>query len=250
MAENQDIIRFVVLAAPRTGSNWLCSMLNSHPEVLCHHEIFNPEGIHYALDHRQGDLNLGTLADRAHAPLSLLERLWRQNFGKRAVGFKLNRGQDSAVFQHVLSNTEIRKVVIRRKNRIKTYVSEMVAESTGRWESYDFSASGQSGFTIKVELASLLQHIALNQRYYDEIDHALTSTRQPYLEVIYEDLMHEEEWKRILNFLDVSLLHSSLKPGTKKQNSNDLRTLISNYAEIEAALEGFDLLPELHALSF
>ena len=36
--------RFVILAAPRSGSNLLCTLLNSHPEILCHHEVFNPVG--------------------------------------------------------------------------------------------------------------------------------------------------------------------------------------------------------------
>ena len=36
--------RFVILAAPRSGSNLLCTLLDSHPEILCHHEVFNPVG--------------------------------------------------------------------------------------------------------------------------------------------------------------------------------------------------------------
>ena len=37
--------RFVILAARRSGSNLLCSLLGSHPHVRCHHELFNPNGI-------------------------------------------------------------------------------------------------------------------------------------------------------------------------------------------------------------
>jgi len=33
--------RFVILNAARTAAI-ICTLLNSHPEVLCHHEIFNP----------------------------------------------------------------------------------------------------------------------------------------------------------------------------------------------------------------
>ena len=56
--------RFVILAAPRSGSNQLCTLLNSHPEILCHHEVYNPSAIFYALEYRGGSLDLGTIDDR------------------------------------------------------------------------------------------------------------------------------------------------------------------------------------------
>lgn len=61
--------RFVILAASRTGSNMLCAILDWHPAVLCHHELFNPTGIYYALPLRDGDFSLGTLP-RCMSPVS------------------------------------------------------------------------------------------------------------------------------------------------------------------------------------
>ena len=68
--------RFVILSVPRAGSNLLCTLLNSHPEVLCHHEVFNPRGIFYALTHRDGSFSVGSVAERQRDPLGFLERLW------------------------------------------------------------------------------------------------------------------------------------------------------------------------------
>ena len=67
-----EAVRFAIVAAPRTGSNMLCTMLNAHPEILCHHEIFNPAGIHYALDHRDGQFELGSMAERDRYPTAFL----------------------------------------------------------------------------------------------------------------------------------------------------------------------------------
>ena len=36
----------------------LCTLLGSHPEILCHHEVFNPSGIFYALYYRDGRIDL------------------------------------------------------------------------------------------------------------------------------------------------------------------------------------------------
>ena len=80
--------RFVILAAPRTGSNLLCTMLNGHAEILCHHEIFNPHGIFYSWDRRVGSIDLGTLEERRRDPIGFLDRVWENGDGHRAVGFK------------------------------------------------------------------------------------------------------------------------------------------------------------------
>lgn len=251
MSADLPDIRFVIFAAPRTGSNWVCSMLNSHPEVLCHHEIFNPEGMHYALDHRGGDLDLGTPEERERAPLAVLERLWRAHFGKRAVGFKLNRGQSRAASEAVLSDARVRKVILARRNKVKTYVSEMIARRTGRWESYDLPRGQRTrppSVKLEVEARALFEHVALNESYYAGLRGALDAAGQTYLTCAYEDLLRSRgEWARLLAFIGVST-RAELRAGTSKQNPSDLRDLVSNFAELEAALRGTELEPSLRSL--
>jgi LPS sulfotransferase NodH len=238
--------RFLIVAAPRTGSNWVCSMLNSHPEILCHHEIFNPEGIHYALDHRGGDIDLGTLDEREGAPLDFIARLWRQTFGKRAVGFKINRGQNEAALRHVLADAGVLKLVVVRRNRVKTFVSEMIAERTGRWESYNRADVESGRDRLEVDVEELRRHVALNREYYARVYDALKTSGQDCLRVTYENLKAEGEWLKMLQFLGVAPDASALAPATRKQNPKDLRDIISNYAQLEAALAGSELEAELH----
>ena len=83
--------RFVILAAPRTGSNMLCTMLDSHPSILCHHEVYNPKGIRLALSRRNTDFTLGTITERECAPEQFLERIWSEDRGYSCVGFKRQR---------------------------------------------------------------------------------------------------------------------------------------------------------------
>lgn len=227
----------------------MCSMLNSHAEVLCHHEIFNPEGIHYALDHRGGDLNLGTAEERDREPLRFIERLWQETFGKRVVGFKLNRGQNALAFASVLADRGVRKILLLRRNRIKTFVSEMIAERTGRWESYQQRDNEKAGARLEVDVASLLGHIELNYAYYARLRDALNRSGQSYLTVAYEDLASEKEWARILKYLGVSPCAAMLTAATRKQNSNDLRDLIANFAQLETALRDPELASELRSLN-
>jgi len=65
-------VRFVIFAAPRTGSNLLCGLLNAHPDILCHHGLFNPGGVHWARDRRGS----GGVADRDRDPVAFLDSVW------------------------------------------------------------------------------------------------------------------------------------------------------------------------------
>lgn len=237
------LLRFVVLAAPRTGSNWLCTLLDSHPEILCHHEIFNPERILYSLSCR-GKLDLGTLEERDRDPLSLLDLVWRADFGYPAIGFKLNRGQNETVLRAVLADRDVRKIVIRRDNRIKTYVSEMIAQRTGEWESYPGIELGKQKPHVAVDLAGLRRHIELNEGYYNGIYGALRATGQTWLDLTYEKLATEDERVRLLQFLSVTP-DVRLREATRKQNPEDLRELIANFSELGAQLRGTELEAEL-----
>jgi LPS sulfotransferase NodH len=241
-------VRFVVLAAPRTGSNWLCTLLDSHPEVLCHHEIFNPAGLHYARSLRGGGFDLGTAAERDRNPEGVLERVWRESRGHRAVGFKLNRGQDERVFRAVLADTGVRKLLLRRANRVRAYVSERIAEQTGRWESYPESPRGEAGpARVTVEAAALRAGVARNERYYAALGETLGASGQGWLELTYEKLDGAEERGRALRFLGVTDRPELLAGATRRQNPEPLRELIANFDELAAELAGSDLAAELHA---
>jgi LPS sulfotransferase NodH len=242
--------RFAILAAPRTGSNWLCSMLDSHPEILCHHELFNPAGIHVAISWRGGavdvDAVLGTHAERDRAPLAFLDRAWSQSRGCRAVGFKLNRGQNEAAFAAVLADPEVRKILLRRDNRLKTFASERIAARTGLWESYPDSPRSGEQVRIRVDLGELRRHIDENRAYYESLTAELAG--QDVLAVRYEDLVAASDaWRPVFDFLAVGV--AELHAETRKQNATDLREILLNFAEVAAALRGTELEAELYARS-
>lgn len=239
--------RFVVLAAPRTGSNWLCSMLDSHPAILCHHEIFNPERIIYAVSLRVGELDLGSVAARDRCPGAVIERLWQASFGHRWVGFKLNRGQHPEAFRQVLDDRSVRKIVIKRRNRIKLFVSEQLALRTGEWESYPWSQRQAEKPKLRVSVEDDLRpHMAKNEDYYRRLEAALEARGERWLEVTYEDLPKAEERARLLAFLDLEEPQGGLSGMTRKQGKRDLRAMIANFDELATELAGSDLEAELH----
>ena len=237
--------RFVILAVPRTGSNLLCTLLNSHPQVLCHHEVFNPQGVFTALDYRGQGLNVESLQQRDDDPRGFLDRVWQTGTADTCVGFKWTRGQNETVLKSVVGDAGVRKIVLRRRNRIKTYVSDKIARQTQQWEVYSHHELALPRPRIHVDAGEMLEHIENNHCFYAELLAELSRHSQPHLEVEYENLFERDTQKRLLELLDVSL-DPPLTAASVKQNSTDLRDTISNFAELAARLPDEGLITELH----
>jgi LPS sulfotransferase NodH len=238
--------RFVILAAPRTGSNLLCTLLNSHPDVLCHHELFNPNGIFYALEYRDGSMDLGSMEARDREPLAFLQRVWEHPLGASCVGFKMTRGQNDAVMRALIGDPGVLKILLYRRNRLKTFVSEQLARQTDQWEVYARDQLVTGAPRLHIDVESFRAHCDLNERFYQDIEHALRSGRQRWIEVAYENLLTGSEHVRLLEFLGVEATRAKLTQSSVKQNDTDLRTHIENFQELELALEDSEYLAELH----
>ena len=238
--------QFVILAAPRTGSNLLCTLLNSHPDILCHHEVFNPQGIFVALTHRDVPFDLGSPQQRDRDPLGFLDRVWESGRSYASVGFKWTRGQNELVLASVLADRGVQKIVLRRGNRIKTFVSEKIAHRTDQWEVYCEQELVAHRPQVCVEPEELRRHIALNEQFYDDLRAALIRTAQPHFELEYEASFSPREQTRLLRFLGVDPRRGSLKAASVKQNSTDLRDLVANFDQLAQSFAGSDLEDELH----
>jgi LPS sulfotransferase NodH len=131
-----SVKKFVILAMPRTGSNMLCTMLNSHSDILCHHELYNPREIFYALQLRGTDFKLSGKRFRNKYPLQFLSKVWHNDLGYPYVGFKMTGRQNTTVLNAVLHDATIKKIILKRHNRVKTFVSKLIAQQCGIWEDY------------------------------------------------------------------------------------------------------------------
>ena len=230
--------RFLILAAPRTGSNLLCTLLNSHPEVLCHHELFNPNRIFYALEYRDGSLDLASMEERDREPFSFLQRVWDHPQGASCVGLKMTRGQDATVMQGLIEDSGVLKILLYRRNRLKTFVSEQLARQTDQWEVYAGDELVTDTPRLRVDIDSLKAHSDLNKRFYEDVRRLLQTKQQPFIEMFYENIFSRSEHVRMLEFLGVEATRIELVHASVKQNDSDLRSLIENFQMLEVALEG------------
>jgi LPS sulfotransferase NodH len=246
-----SVTRFVILNAPRTGSNYLCTLLNSHPEILCHHEIFNPHVVGVARHLQNSAFHIGTIEERERDPVEFLGRVWRQNEGRRSTGFKLCWKQNETIFYAVLADPRIRKIVLKRRNRIKSFVSLLLARQTGEWVIYDDAATPGARPKVQVDEAELRGHIAFNDAYYAEIESAIQAPGHLGHVLYYEDMFSETSLCATLRFLDVEDPNPALLAGqTWKLSSTSLRDLVANFDRLESSLRGTDFEKELYSAEF
>ena len=182
--------------------------------------------------------------------LGTITRLFVHRCGRNAVGFKVNLGQNEIAFHDLLTDVNIRKIILRRRNRVKTFVSELIAEQTGQWESYEFSDFSRPSPAVEVDSNRLREYLAATDNYYRGIENLLHSTNQQVLQVAYEDLRSVREQRRILSFLGVSTSVPALIPVTRKRNQADLRSLVSNFDELRSALKNEELIAQLESPEF
>jgi hypothetical protein len=241
-----NVVRFVILNATRTGSNFLCTVLNSHPDILCHHEIFNPHVIGVARHLQGSDFRLGSMEERERDPVEFLDRVWRTNLDRRAVGFKMCLWQHEPAYQVVLPDPQVRKIILKRRNRVKSFVSLLLARQTGEWVVYDDHGEPAPRPSIHVDRDELLENVALHQRFYHETESALRGSGQDYAELWYEDIFSPNGLDPALDHLGIEGRPTLPEGQTRKLTPLALRKTIANFDALSEQLRGSDLEAELH----
>lgn len=244
-AAGVKLVRFVILNAPRTGSNYLCTVLNSHPDILCHHEIFNPLVVGVARHLQDTAFRIGSIEERNADPVGFLGRVWSLPLGRSHVGFKLCWRQNETIYRFLLEKSAIRKIVLKRRNRVRTYVSLALARQTTEWVVYDDSAEPRPRPAIQVDSRALLDMVAFNNDYYGEIEGALRNSGQSFETLYYEDLISGNGIAKALEFLGVASGGGELRGQTWKLTDSPLPQIIVNFDELSAELRGTEFEQEL-----
>ena len=91
--------RFAIVTMPRTGSTWLCSALDNHPEIVCDGEVFHGKRIERHSWGR-GDEKVNVTTDR--------DRIKRRNASPKTMMREIEKdvaasGCNVYGFKHILS---------------------------------------------------------------------------------------------------------------------------------------------------
>lgn len=223
------MIPFVILTAPRSGSQHLQAVLNQHPDIVCHGEILHPQ------------LQFGV---RGHNPTNaeLTDAMWAYppvdpaKPDPKAVGWKLLNSHlcpRPTALPAILDRPGLRVVVLRR-NGLARLRSEKQALTVRRW-----SVDSPPGPMPAVELQpdDTLNEIHSTAVWYSEIEKMLAST--PHTTVTYTELVDNPQ-----NVSDriAALLGLPCRPvtetGTYRQEPRPITDTITNLDELRKEFAG------------
>ncbi|WP_372602677.1 nodulation protein NodH [Actibacterium sp.] len=223
---------FVVLAEMRTGSNFLEANLNEFDGLQCYGEAFNP---HFVGHKNKSALCGVTLDQRETDPMSLIAAL--RAAGDELPGFRFFHDHDPRVLAHVLADRRCAKIILTR-NPAESYVSLQIAAQTGQWKLSDMKdrRDGRAVF----DPAGFETFLATLQQFQQRVLHSLQTTGQTAFYVAYDDIGDLDVINGMARFLGVDQKLDALSGALKKQNPEPLAEKVENFAEMQAALAGFD----------
>ena len=252
---------FFVWFTGRTGSTFLCDLLNSHPQVYCRAEDFSEIRIDDKSQIKPGakwiELNGAILVRRMFSPSGTVDdpsadtavNYLHQIFssGPHACGFKFKFPNQSTVFPEVvaaLGQIENLKVIeLSRANALKQAIS---LRNLSRVQELGVNRAGNTIQSIDLEPLVLdvpltMAHARYFLRTRSEFQQ-LAAGFSAVMPVTYEQLQFDADntSQRILEFLDVDVsaeLHSEYHKITPEQLSD----AVENYDELVAATTGTEL---------
>jgi LPS sulfotransferase NodH len=255
------VTRFVVLTTPRSGSGWLIDLLNSHPAIVAHAELFHVErrtapdygarDLPYFEAHltsaRRSTRRLTTLATvcckrsplRAGHQAAYLAKLYAVRPDARAVGFKLTYAQAAAnpALLPLLSLRRVRVVHLVRANVLAGVISWKVARETGIYHLREGESARRT--PVLVDAEQLRSELEERELAIAGARRRLERLRFPVLEIAYEELVRRKEdtLARVLHFFGleprIDLLASALlgspdgSPLELLENPDDVRRALT-----------------------
>lgn len=247
MRENTN---FVILGTQRTGTTLIRTSIDSHPDILCCGEVFLLGRRPYSKDDGFWRYSRLTIGNRVRALLSpkraaseYLDQLYSRT-EYAAIGFKLMFGHylKRPYIWPLLVDKDVRFILVRRRNLLKTLVSRRSASESGVYHVSrtlnvgsavdDWRARG-----VRLDPATIISDLDAIRTEDAAWKNQLTGDI-PNIEIIYEDYIRdiENQNRRILEFLGVRTL--PLTSDLKKVNPDDLSQSIKNFDEVTSVLKG------------
>jgi LPS sulfotransferase NodH len=215
---------FVTLFVERSGSTYLATLLDSHPQVLARREEF---------------AQLRQRGAEGTAQLEWAKEFWKPPFLGRhkAIGFKTKLVDilDLPGFSRLLVDRRVRVIQLQRRNLVKAVISTMNAErlhqASGNWNLLKES-DRLPPFEVDVpEFGRLLEERIQWDRDLEDYAWGLNL---PRLSLYYEDLLRDEHafLGQVLDFLGVK--SKPVKGRTLKNTSDNLREVVLNFDDLRA----------------
>ena len=209
--------RFIIIGLPRSGTTYLMTLLNSHKDVTCAGELFNPYAV---VEHNGPDYDLQQIFDRDKAPRYFMSQYFeRQESGPWArIGFKLMLGHNIRLLTWLSEVEDVSVIYVHRNNRLAQVASYLKAVQTKKW------AQTRRTQEMNTRILCNPQKISHYWHEYASMDFLfqqwLATLPLPKFSIEYRDMFKPDFNGRLCGFLgidaDVQMKSPLVKQGTNR----------------------------------
>jgi hypothetical protein len=236
-------MRFVIIAAPRTGSSHLSSLLYRHPAICCHGELFNPNRVHFRSAAHKGDSEGKQRLERELRELrstdssAFLERIYTLDDGRAHVGFKIFSNHHPKMLKMLLMNEAIAKIVLYRANVLARFASMLAAKSSKTW------GPAPERPLVEFDAEQFTENMNEYVSYFKRVLKLLNTSGQRYFFIRSDELNNELRIAQLLSFLDADLSVSEIPSGKSRERGlSAIVERFSNPEEVTRFLEEHRLM--------
>ena len=229
---------FVVLTERRSGSNFLVLLLNQHPQILCHSELFDSKECWMEPSTRffkPGNLVIRLLKNIF--PVTFLRFLLNEK--NEISGFKIFSDHNSKVLNYLFIKNEIKIIILKRRNFLKREISEQVARKTGTWIQFSENNNVED---INFDVNRLWENFNNYTVFLENFIKGLKDHKRDYCTVYYEDIVSEnygDVMRQISDFLGLdSWAFNINKVPSKRQGNQPMGKVVRNYDQVKEELKG------------
>ena len=227
-------MRFLIVAAPRTGSSHLCDLLNGQPDILCNGEVFHPRKAYVRWPRvpgrKQTIQELEQLRERD--AVEFVEHIFATDFGRSHVGFKMFDGHHDSILEQLIDSRDVRKIVLYRRNVLANYSSKLLASASGKWDHRN-NEPVQEQRKVRFNAKQFVKFHNKYVEYYGRVLARLNESQQCFWLHNYEDINSNHLFAGLVGFIGGKASSISLESKHRRQNSADIVSRFVNPDAVE-----------------
>lgn len=228
---------FIIASQERCGTHWLRWLLNCHPDVTVTHEIFNTdvyEKLHTGFDDLAQHVNIPWY--NRNSPLKYVKNLpWKEEDVHRGITIQPHHFQVDDSGYDSLVESNLKTIILYRRNVFRQYVSMLQAKKRGNWEVREGQAYNVRP-KVRIDLVEWQKYLASKMS-------CIFDTRLDFpfsLKIAYEDLVDISaiplEIQKFLGIKKVDrVLDRPLKP--VRVGNDNLYEIIENKDECQSVID-------------
>ena len=245
--------KFVIVADARSGTHYIESIMNQHPDIQCFHEIFSsikqPHFFHFLLEVIQEE-ETNVIPTRWPTIFEkYLAYIFSQYPNHIAVGMDIKYYQTSWVSNlfGILNRNQVKVIHLIRKNILKHQISWILHTMRKKLGREFHEAVKVPPVKLHVQLDTLIPELEKRHEKNTWWSRFLSKNFQ-CLEIYYEDCFDNPELlsqtitpsvlDKVYDFLSIEDRRYDLQTRFVKTNPGLLRDLVSNYEELVDLLSG------------